>query len=336
MTWLALDIGGANLKAADGRGYAASASFPLWQRPQELTGQLRRLISEAPNCERLAVTMTGELADCYASREEGVLAILNAVEEAANGRHTRVFWRNGTFVSIQAAQRKPLMAAAANWRALAMFAAKWTETAGDALLLDIGSTTTDILALRDGELLTDSETDLQRLLKNELVYTGVERSPVCAVLQLAPYRDGLCQVAQELFATMLDVYVLRGDLPENLANTTTADGRPATKVFCRERLARMICAESNEFNHRDAGRIAEAAMTAQRELIVDSVETVAQRHELHQPHVVLSGSGEFLGRRVAKQLNLLARTSVKEKFGPLVSRAAAAHALAVLAARTGV
>ncbi len=335
MTWLALDIGGANLKAADGRGYAASASFPLWQRPQELPGQLRRLISEAPGCERLAITMTGELADCYATREEGVASILSAVEQAADGRHTRVYWRNGALVSLQTAHRRPLMAAAANWHALATFAAMWTETAGDAMLLDIGSTTTDILALRDGQVLTDSETDLQRLLKNELVYTGIERSPVCAVLQLAPYRDALCQVAQELFATMLDVYVLRGDLPENLANTSTADGRPASKICCRERLARMICAESDEFNHRDAGRIAEAAMTAQRELIVNAVEVVSQRHQLHQPHIVLSGGGEFLGRRVAKQLNMNARTSVKEKFGPLVSRAAAAHALAVLAARAG-
>ena len=250
MTWLAIDIGGANLKAANGRGYGASAAFELWRRPQELPGQLRRLLSEAPSSERIAVTMSGELADCFSGREEGVLAILDAVEQAAAGRHTRVYWRNGTLVSLEAARRKPLMAAAANWHALATFAAKWTATVGDALLLDIGSTTTDVLALRDGQLLSESQTDLQRLQRGELVYTGVERSPLCGVLRRAPYRESEVPVANELFATMLDVYVLRGDLPENLATSRTADGRPASKPCCRDRLARTICAEDHEFNHR--------------------------------------------------------------------------------------
>ena len=41
MKWLALDIGGANLKAADGEGFAVSQPFPLWENPEQLVDALR-------------------------------------------------------------------------------------------------------------------------------------------------------------------------------------------------------------------------------------------------------------------------------------------------------
>ncbi len=61
MQWLALDIGGANLKVADGQQYAFSQSFPLWQKHRSLPDALRNLLSAAPRADHLAVTMTGEL-----------------------------------------------------------------------------------------------------------------------------------------------------------------------------------------------------------------------------------------------------------------------------------
>src|SRR5438132_14083158 len=85
MNWLALDIGGANLKVADGRGFAASRPFPLWQTPQHLAVALRSLIAESPPADHLAATMTGELADCFATKAEGVRFIVDAFVEAAAG-----------------------------------------------------------------------------------------------------------------------------------------------------------------------------------------------------------------------------------------------------------
>ena len=79
MNWLALDIGGANLKVADGRGYAVSYPFALWKNHRQLEQRVRHAIENAPVASRLAVTMTGELADCFRSKEEGVLFILDAI-----------------------------------------------------------------------------------------------------------------------------------------------------------------------------------------------------------------------------------------------------------------
>jgi len=59
MTWLALEIGGANLKAADGRGWARSVPFPLWRDSDGLSAALDGLLALAPASDRIAVTMTG-------------------------------------------------------------------------------------------------------------------------------------------------------------------------------------------------------------------------------------------------------------------------------------
>src|SRR5690606_11554069 len=95
MNPLAIDIGGANLKAADGRGYASTAPFAVWRQPQLLAEELARLIAQAPACDSLAVTMTAELADCFATKAEGVREILAAVQRAAAGREIRVYQVDG-------------------------------------------------------------------------------------------------------------------------------------------------------------------------------------------------------------------------------------------------
>src|SRR3954470_18939597 len=66
--WLALDVGGANLKAAHSSGAASSTPFPLWKRPEQLAAAIRKLVGAMPPAERSAVTMTGELCDCFRTK----------------------------------------------------------------------------------------------------------------------------------------------------------------------------------------------------------------------------------------------------------------------------
>src|SRR5438477_527135 len=86
MNWLGLDVGGANLKLADGHGWAVSRPFLLWREPERLAAAIARLLAEATSAAGLVVTMTGELADCFATKREGVHAILEAVQAAAEVR----------------------------------------------------------------------------------------------------------------------------------------------------------------------------------------------------------------------------------------------------------
>jgi probable H4MPT-linked C1 transfer pathway protein len=332
MRFLALDIGGANIKAADGQGYAASYPFALWRQSATLAHELRMIISEAPPCDRLAITMTGELADCFATKAEGVKHILTAVAAGSDNRHTRVYLSDGRLVTPQVAMTLPQLASASNWHALARFAGRFFER-GVALLIDIGSTTTDLVPLVDGQVLARGTTDTTRLLADELLYTGVVRSPVCAVTQRVPYRGQDCPVAQELFATMLDVYIVLGQMEERPADHHTADGKPATKAAARTRLGRMVAADSEEFNHRDAVALAEAVANAQLDNIVATVRRQLTRLPQPPQAYILSGEGEFLARMGLEDLPSVSTVfSLSDRFGDAVSRAAPAHALAVLAA----
>jgi probable H4MPT-linked C1 transfer pathway protein len=329
--YLALDVGGANVKVANGRGFAESYPFPLWREPAALTQQIRTIISEAPPSDHLVVTMTGELADCFTSKAEGVKFILKSVAAGSDNRHTRVYRIDGKMVSTQVALNDPLMVAAANWHALARFAARFAGN-GPAILIDVGSTTVDVIPLVEGQPATQGKTDTERLRSGELVYTGVERSPICAVAYAIKHRGESLPLVQEVFATMRDAYIVLEKLPENPIATDTADHRPATKAAARQRLARMIAADSDSFNHKDAVVMATQVAEAQTQHLREAIVRVVARMPEPPAKVILSGHGEFLAIAALEGTAIasLPRVSLLKEIGPDASRCAPAHALAVL------
>jgi hypothetical protein len=331
MEVVGLDIGGANLKAAHSSGAARLRPFALWKDPGRLAPELKALLDDLPRCDRLAVTMTGELCDCFETKRQGVSAILDAVEAVAGATPVQVWqWAAdaegqtvGRFVDSALARSTPLQTAAANWLALATVAGRFVPR-GDAALLDIGSTTTDLIPLRDGRPVPRGRSDTERLACQELVYTGVRRTPVCALLG--------SEGAAEFFATTQDVYLLLGQLPENAADRDTADGRPATKQAACARLARMLCADQESLSSEEVMQLAELVSQRQRRLIRYALDMV-----LAEPAATLvtAGSGEFLAPAL---LDLEPKKpveriiSLRRQFGPEVSQAACAYAVAVLAA----
>jgi probable H4MPT-linked C1 transfer pathway protein len=330
MGCLAFDVGGANIKYSDGSILAGSEPFALWKYPEQLADELRAIVCKMPVCDRFAVTMTGELADCFASKSEGVLFILDAVRRAVAGRPLKVFLTDGRLVDMDVARSNPRLAAASNWLALACFAGRYAP-AGAALLFDVGSTTCDLIPLDDGRPTPAARDDTSRLVSGELVYTGVERSPVCAVADRVMYRGQACPLAQELFATMRDVYLVLGDVEERPGDCETADGRPATRAAAVARLGRMICADSRDFSHEDALALARIAAGAQAQMVGAALQRVTANSPSPPGTAILSGHGSFLARRVLAQSGLSpVIVSLVDVLGADVARAATAYALAVL------
>ena len=334
--WIGLDIGGANLKAADGRGWCQNLPFALWREPERLSAALAELLRIAPDVDGVAVTMTGELADCFETKAAGVERILSAVREALEmvGKRSpvRVYRTDGALVELSAARDEPLLVAAANWHAIAEFGGRYV-TARAALLLDLGSTTCDLIPLVDGEPAAQDRTDPDRLVSGELVYTGVVRSPICALVRELPWRGRPCRVAQEVFSTTRDAYLLLEDVPESASDTNTADGRPATHSFAHDRLARQICADRTLFGMADALAAAAAVKQAQLALLAEALTQLRGAGTAEVSQVIVSGQGEFLLRELlAAEMPNAEILSLAERLGPGASQAAAAHALAVLAA----
>ncbi len=321
---LGLDIGGANLKAATADGRALSVPFPLWREPQNLSKRLREIVRQFEP-DRLAVTMTGELCDCFATKREGIHAILDAVTRAVPKTPIQIWSTQGRFVNVAEARAQPLRVAAANWHALATFVGRFAPE-GTALLIDIGSTTTDIIPLWQGRPVPRGLTDPERLTTRELVYTGVRRTPICAVLRAG--------VARELFATMHDVYLVLKKLPEEPRDLDTADGQPATRAAAHARLARMRCDDQEHFAWDQAVGLARAASYAQVHDVARAVQWVAGSLPASPAVVLVSGTGEFLARAALKACAILHDyrvVSLQKKLSPAVSAAACAYALAVLA-----
>jgi len=79
---IGLDIGGANLKAATSAGGALSRPFALWKHPDRLADELAVIAAELRPTGPVAVTMTGELCDCFRTKRDGVRHILAAAGSA--------------------------------------------------------------------------------------------------------------------------------------------------------------------------------------------------------------------------------------------------------------
>ncbi len=323
---LGLDIGGANLKAAHTGGFTRHVPFALWKNPIGLAGALGPIIHAAPAHVALAVTMTGELCDCFESKREGVGAIIAAVRSVAR-TPVHVWTTDGSFIDVDSARCQPLKVASANWLALASFAGRLAP-AGPALLIDIGTTTTDVIPLMDGKPVPTGLTDKARLETGELLYRGWRRTPVCALMA-----DG----AAEWFATFLDVYLVLKMVPEDSADCDTADGKPATRAAAHRRLARMICADLETSTHGECEQLASDLNLRLVSGIARSIETVSERLPDLPRAVIGSGSGEFVLPMAyrspsGKKLPNSTALSLSQRLGPDISAAACAYAVAVLCA----
>jgi len=337
---LAFDIGGANIKAADGLGWVHSEPFELWRRRSELPAALARIVS-ARRPRRIVATMTGEIADCYASRREGIADIVAAVTAATRAGvgeecPVGIYLVDGMIVPPEEAVHRPLDAAASNWHAVARLAATVTTTER-AFLIDIGSTTTDIVPLVGRAPAPAGHDDVTRMAVGELVYTGVERTPVAAIVRSLPWRGRLHPVASELFAQSLDAWLLLGGLAEvpdstKSGSSNTADGGPATRAAAQRRLARMLLADPEEVTEDEAIAMATWCADRQSLLVARALRRVAASCGWQPRSIVLSGHGACLARRALARLGWdVDLVSLPDTLGPDVSRAAPAHSLALIA-----
>ncbi|MFN5757571.1 MAG: hydantoinase/oxoprolinase family protein [Planctomycetia bacterium] len=335
---LAFDVGGANIKAADGLGWTRAEPFALWRHPADLPAALARIAR--PRCpRRIVATMTGEIADCFPSRQVGVERIVDALAFAATAvsppADLGIYLVDGTLATPAATRARPLLAAASNWHAMARLAAAHAPTARS-LGIDVGSTTTDIIMLENGRLAPLALDDVGRMASGELVYTGVERTPVAAIVRSLPWPSVAGHprrtVAAERFADSRDVWLLLDGIPEDPDCTDTADGAPATRHHARVRLARMLLADPADFSDADAQAAAEWCAEAQARLVARAVARVIATSGAMVTSVVLSGHGECLARRALDRLGWhLPVVLLPERIGPGPARAAPAHALALVA-----
>lgn len=346
---IGIDIGGANIKVAmwssDDSVQCASMSFPLWKQPNELGAAVKTLIDQLGTPDRLAVTMTGELADCFATRRSGVEQILQQLTRVVSAEQMQIYAVGGAWLSAGNAIANPWAVAASNWYALSSWLGRWPATASycrSAVLIDVGSTTVDIVPLKNNQPCTQARTDRERLEKSQLVYTGISRTPVCAILQHMRLGDSDIPLMAELFATADDAYLALGLVEEQAHDHGTADGRPRTKTCAMARIARMLGEDSETLNESQTLSLAEQIIDAQAQQVARAIErnlasliegmASDSPHSAPNPYLVLTGHGWPLHQRaLAKLHNDYATWRLSASLSADASRCAPAVAVAWLA-----
>ena len=295
------DIGGAHVKACLlRRGEVldvAQWACPLWLGMDRLAPVLQAARARWPGlgAAQHAVTMTGEMVDLFECREDGVRCIaaeLARTLAAPAAASVHFFAGDAGWCRAEDAAGHWQAIASANWLATARHAAL---RFGTGLLVDIGSTTTDLIAFKDARVLSPSRSDAQRLASGELVYQGVVRTPLCAMAQRIDWCGTPHNVMNEFFASAADVYRLTGELDPAHDQMPSADDGPKDLPSTRQRLARMIGLDQRDAAPEAWLAFARAWRTAQVIELGGQLRRVMATHGLGRDAVLVSaGCGDFL------------------------------------------
>ncbi len=299
-TTIGWDIGGAHVKACLLQGGrvadVAQWACPLWQGLDHLARALQAAQRRWPALgdARHAVTMTGEMVDLFPDREAGVRGIAAALAAAlpAPPGALRFFAGDAGWCGAAEVPRHWERIASANWLATARHAAL---VFAEGVLVDIGSTTTDLIAFGRGRVHTASRSDADRLVTGELAYHGVVRTPLCALAQRIEWRGRGRHVMNEFFATTADVYRLTGELDAAHDLHPSADNAVKTPAATRQRLARMVGLDERDASADEWLALARAWRAAQVAAIGAQLRGVLAAHALAGEAVIVSaGCGAFL------------------------------------------
>jgi probable H4MPT-linked C1 transfer pathway protein len=285
------DIGGAHLKAARVENgiiaAAAQIACPLWLGLNELDRAFAEAAEQIGRADLNAITMTGELSDAFTSRAEGVAGVAAIAERLLAPGKALFYAARAGFVEGASAREHAKDIGSVNWHASAALVG---ARASEALFIDMGSTTTDIIPVAKGLPASCGFDDAGRLAHGELVYTGLVRTFLMAGPKHVPFAGQWTTLMNEWVADMADVHRILGQLPEGADMMDTADGREKTVGASMARLARMIGRDAEDADEAAWTRLAQFFAEAQLREIADAAALVLSRG-LIEPDAPIIGAG---------------------------------------------
>lgn len=305
------DIGGAHVKAVmlnhDGRIVQVSQqACALWKGLHFLESTVQTILQswalEADECLH-AVTMTGELVDLFENRAQGVREIAKTVKKHLS---EAMFYKagpdqaasfTGSVIGVEAA------IASMNWHASVQCLAQISEVS-TMLIVDIGSTTSDITLCHAGQVIPNGWSDAERMASHGLVYTGVVRTPLMAFGRYVEWYQQARHIAAEYFATTADVYRVLGELHADHDLGDTADGQDRSTTASMRRLARMVGHDLEDAATSDWHALAQAFKDQQMSSLLHAIQSCMAQVSLQPQALTGLGAGSFLLPEIARRLNL--------------------------------
>ncbi len=317
---MGLDVGGAHTDAALVRlrdeGMVVEDTeriyLPLWKkRNHHRLERLIRKLARRWRPDAIGLTMSGELADAFPTRKDGVKFIVKATRRATR-RDVFVVTSEGELVDPEEAIAEWRKVAGANWRASSELLASVHGEDEDFVFCDFGSTTLDIIPIMEGEVKAKGRTDYERLKHGELIYVGFLRTPLSYLLDRVIIDGNVVEVSYEYFSIVADALTVLGIIGEEEYTVETPDGRGKSYEECARRLARVVCSDPEEIGEEGVIEIAKQAF---KELFGRVFKHVQRKvRETGVEHAVTAGSGEEVLMEVFKRLDV-ETTGFDDVFG---------------------
>jgi hypothetical protein len=346
-TIIGWDIGGANTKASliefSGNRIVNMRSilryFPIWlegkERLPDVLRELKEELTAGKKVDGVAVAMTAELSDAYYTKREGVNHILDSVKIAFQEKEylIRIVDVNAKLITIGESRMDPLRVAAANWPATAWLVARHCK---DTILVDTGSTTTDIIPIKDGNIAALGKTDPDRLVSGELVFTGALRTPISAIVSMLAYHGKPCRVSSEKFALSADVHLVLGHISEDEYTCDTSDGRGKSRQESLARIARTICADIEMLTEEEIVALAREVYHGQLEAIAGGLLQASKRlHIARQSRktfqITVAGLGRtFLAAEAARRAGFVKISNIEDLLDSQSAATAPSAAAAIM------
>jgi len=273
--------------------------LPMWIKKDKLKEALKDLLgSSVDEVDAVGVSMTAELVDAYKTKKEGVLDI---AKKSVDSFSVPVgFVGLDGIMDISKVFEEPTKVAAANWIATAPLASKIQP---NCILIDIGSTTTDIIPIKNGKECAKGRSDLERLKTGELIYSGALRTNVAALVEKVPLDGTMMRIASELFAVTADIQIILGNISKEEYTCDTMDGSGKSIDDCMRRISRVICGDMDALKPDEIKAIANYIYSEQVKKISEALLEVSKRNNISK--VVTTGLGmDVLGAKACELAGL--------------------------------
>ena len=304
--YLGWDIGGAHIKLSTIKPNSFSFNIykcNLWKSTDLLKKILHSVCRKYKRGFNIinVITMSGEMCDIFDSRNQGVKHILEIFKNI--NKENYVFSTKKPFFFKLSKKINPESISSANWFATA----KFLETkVNNAIAVDVGSTTTDIIVIKKGVCINKNYSDFSRLQSSELIYMGILRTPIHAVTKEIYSGQKKFSIIPENFSNMSDVYRILSDIKPKIDYSENCDSKNKSYRNSLVRFSRIIGFDYHSKNERIVINLAKKIKLYQKNFLMQKITYTLQQHfqSKESVNIIGIGIGSFLIEEISKKIKM--------------------------------
>ena len=288
--YLGIDIGGANLKIVGLNkkkqiNFVSQEKCEIWKGLSKFDDKITKINKIISKKTVVGVTMTAEMCDNFKKRKEGVKRIIKHIRRSLN--KNVYFWENikNKSFSINPSYKN---VASMNWLATGTLISKKIS---NAIVIDLGSTTTDLIFIRKNQIINKGFSDLKRIIFSELIYTGFTRTPIFGITNKLKFNKKNYPVLPENFANISDVYRVLKKASSRIDLFDTMDGRSKSFLNSSRRIARNFGFDYKNKKKKLILNLCEEIEKIQFAKITDSIKKNLCRYEISKKEISLITCG---------------------------------------------